>query len=82
MEEGAPKGPLKNPKEVKGALEGSITMKMQIGLFDKSDCGVFGRYLCGEHEMLLTWMVGSLGGHLGAPKEIEEDPKGSKVLKI
>jgi len=28
MEEGAPKGPLKNPKEVKGALEGSITMKM------------------------------------------------------
>ena len=28
VEEGAPKGPLKNPKEVKGALEGSITMKM------------------------------------------------------
>ena len=28
MKEGALKGPLKNPKEVKGALEGSITMKM------------------------------------------------------
>ena len=78
MEEGAPKGPLKNPKEVKGALEGSITMKMQIGLFDKSDCGVFERYLREGHEMLLTWMMGSLGGRLGPPKGLKRTPKDLK----